>query len=75
MPAASSLAKPAIDNAEIRGRILRQARTDFFSHGYSSLTMEGLATELGNEGDPFDLVRHSSSLSHSRLLEAALLIF
>jgi AcrR family transcriptional regulator len=30
-----------------RGRILRQARADFFAHGYSSFTMDGLAAELG----------------------------
>src|SRR5215211_1250489 len=32
---------------ETRVRILRQARVDFFSHGYSSFTMEALAAELG----------------------------
>jgi AcrR family transcriptional regulator len=31
----------------IRTRILRQARVDFFSHGYSSFTMDALAAELG----------------------------
>src|SRR5215207_4793869 len=31
----------------VRLRILRQARLDFFSHGYSSFTMEALAAELG----------------------------
>lgn len=30
-----------------RGRILRQARTDFFLQGYSRFTMDGLAAELG----------------------------
>jgi AcrR family transcriptional regulator len=33
--------------AEVRRRILRQARDDFFAHGYSSLTMDALAAELG----------------------------
>jgi AcrR family transcriptional regulator len=32
---------------EVRERILRQARADFFAHGYSSFTMDGLAAELG----------------------------
>jgi AcrR family transcriptional regulator len=32
---------------EARERILRQARADFFAHGYSSFTMDGLAAELG----------------------------
>lgn len=34
-------------SAELRQRILRQARTDFFAHGYSRLTMDALARELG----------------------------
>jgi AcrR family transcriptional regulator len=33
--------------AETRSRILRQARADFFAHGYSNLTMDALAGELG----------------------------
>jgi AcrR family transcriptional regulator len=32
---------------EVRLRILRQARRDFFSQGYSSFTMDALAGELG----------------------------
>jgi AcrR family transcriptional regulator len=32
---------------ELRERILNQARAHFFSYGYSSLTMDDLATELG----------------------------
>lgn len=44
MPAAVSLA-PA--PADVRQRILRQARADFFVQGYSSFTMDALATELG----------------------------
>src|SRR5215207_5438284 len=32
---------------EIRKRILRQARADFFGHGYSAITMDALAGELG----------------------------
>lgn len=33
--------------AETRARILQQARSDFFAHGYSRFTMDGLAAELG----------------------------
>jgi AcrR family transcriptional regulator len=42
-------AQPPVDAEarEIRHRILRQARADFFAHGYSSFTMDGLAAELG----------------------------
>jgi AcrR family transcriptional regulator len=32
---------------EAESRILRQARADFFAHGYSRFTMDALATELG----------------------------
>ena len=32
---------------ELRQRILAQARTHFFNYGYSSFTMDDLATELG----------------------------
>jgi AcrR family transcriptional regulator len=32
---------------EVRGRILEQARVQLFRHGYSALTMDELATELG----------------------------
>lgn len=32
---------------ETRLRILRQARADFFMHGYSSFTMDALAAEVG----------------------------
>src|SRR5215216_2767175 len=45
-PRASSTAADP-DLQEIRMRILRQARADFFAHGYSSFTMDGLAAELG----------------------------
>src|ERR1044072_2547668 len=41
---------PILEKAARAGaqeRILRQARADFFAHGYSSFTMDGLATELG----------------------------
>lgn len=41
---ATPLPKPS---DELRQRILRQARADFFVHGYSRLTMDGLARELG----------------------------
>ena len=37
----------AVDGRAVRQRILRQARTHFFVHGYSTLTMADLATELG----------------------------
>jgi AcrR family transcriptional regulator len=33
--------------APVRARILRQARADFFAHGYNRFTMADLATELG----------------------------
>jgi AcrR family transcriptional regulator len=36
-----------VDGRAVRQRILRQARTHFFVHGYSTLTMADLATELG----------------------------
>jgi AcrR family transcriptional regulator len=36
-----------MEGDDIRPRILRQARADFFAHGYSSFTMDGLAAELG----------------------------
>jgi len=38
---------PSTEVAETRTRILRQARRDFFAHGYSSFTMDGLAAEVG----------------------------
>jgi AcrR family transcriptional regulator len=48
MPAAVSLPSLAVpETAPLRGRILRQARADFFAHGYSRFTMDGLAEELG----------------------------
>lgn len=43
-PSPSSVLKPS---DELRQRILQQARLDFFVHGYSRLTMDGLARELG----------------------------
>src|SRR5215216_6135990 len=43
----SSPTIPDPATARIRHRILAQARTDFFAHGYSRLTMDELATELG----------------------------
>jgi AcrR family transcriptional regulator len=48
MAQASSRSRP-VDPAlaETRVRILRQARADFFAHGYSSFTMDALAAELG----------------------------
>ena len=47
MPPASP--SPSIDLATTatRTRILKQARLDFFSHGYSNVTMDALAGELG----------------------------
>ena len=45
------MARPATSTEsapdEIRPRILRHARADFFAHGYSRFTMDGLAAELG----------------------------
>jgi AcrR family transcriptional regulator len=35
------------EQQQVRLRILSQARADFFAHGYSQLTMDALATELG----------------------------
>src|SRR5215207_2931705 len=45
--AGSSTSTVAASDQGVRGRILQQARADFFSHGYSSLTMDALAAELG----------------------------
>src|SRR3954470_18405418 len=36
-----------LEPVSIRTRILRQARADFFAHGYSRFTMDELAKELG----------------------------
>ena len=49
MPKAVSThaAPPGDDANRLRSRILRQARLDFFTHGYSRFTMDELATELG----------------------------
>jgi AcrR family transcriptional regulator len=41
----SRVVDPALGEARLR--ILRQARADFFAHGYSSVTMDALAGELG----------------------------
>jgi AcrR family transcriptional regulator len=38
---------PEAANADVRPRILRQARADFFAEGYSRFTMDALAAELG----------------------------
>lgn len=47
MPASSvSISEPP-ESTQLRGRILRQARRDFFQQGYSRFTMDGLAEELG----------------------------
>ncbi len=37
----------SLEPAPVRARILRQARADFFTHGYSRFTMDDLAAELG----------------------------
>lgn len=37
----------AADDVATRARILTAARAEFFAHGYSRLTMDGLASELG----------------------------
>jgi AcrR family transcriptional regulator len=34
-------------NDELSNRILGQARADFLTHGYSAVTMDAIATELG----------------------------
>ncbi len=48
MPAVAPFPSPTglVDQAA-RARILRQARIDFFTRGYSVVTMDDLATELG----------------------------
>lgn len=45
MPPVRTLSSPA--SSEVRARILRQARADFFVQGYSAFTMDALAAELG----------------------------
>ncbi len=47
MSVVASPAPAAPENTELRARILRQARADFFARGYSRFTMDGLAEELG----------------------------
>jgi AcrR family transcriptional regulator len=49
MPLAPILASSSVpaNPPDIRARILRQARRDFFAGGYSQFTMDGLAAELG----------------------------
>lgn len=39
--------RPAAADQPVTDRIVRQARTHFFSHGYSQCTMDELAAELG----------------------------
>lgn len=45
-PAAEFSALPAVVDP-VETRILRQARADFFAHGYGAFTMDALAAELG----------------------------
>jgi AcrR family transcriptional regulator len=45
MPSAAPSTDPTLH--DVRRRILRQARADFFAQGYSSFTMDALAGELG----------------------------
>jgi AcrR family transcriptional regulator len=45
--ATNASSSPVREPAGIRTRILKQARVDFFAHGYNSLTMDALAAELG----------------------------
>ncbi len=45
-PASDLLGQPATADP-VEARILRQARADFFAHGYSAFTMDALAAELG----------------------------
>ena len=47
MPAAPPTLPAVTEATALRTRILRQARQDFFAHGYSRFTMDGLAEELG----------------------------
>ena len=47
MPARSIIASTDPVSQETRVRILRQARAAFFANGYSQLTMDALAVELG----------------------------
>jgi AcrR family transcriptional regulator len=48
MPAIALPPAPATPEEQAaRTRILHQARTDFFARGYSAVTMDDLATELG----------------------------
>lgn len=47
MAKASTSPGDQADVAVARQRILRQARGEFFAHGYSSFTMDALAAELG----------------------------
>ncbi|MEO6002724.1 MAG: TetR/AcrR family transcriptional regulator [Opitutus sp.] len=48
MPSTKTRRKPPnAAEPELRARILAQARTHFFHYGYSSFTMDDLATELG----------------------------
>ena len=47
MPIHASASSPRTHSLPVRTRILRQARVDFFSLGYSRFTMDELASELG----------------------------
>ena len=42
----SALPSPSV-NDELSNRILGQARADFLTHGYSAVTMDAIASELG----------------------------
>jgi AcrR family transcriptional regulator len=44
---ARSASPPPSDSTEVQTRILRQARAQFFAHGYRRFTMDDLAAELG----------------------------
>ena len=46
MPTLSTALVP-LEEGSVLARIVRQARTHFFSHGYSQCTMDELAAELG----------------------------
>jgi AcrR family transcriptional regulator len=47
MRSSSSLASPPLEENSVVARIVRQARSHFFTHGYSQCTMDEIAAELG----------------------------
>jgi AcrR family transcriptional regulator len=47
LAASKSSSRPVADDPPVLTRIVRQARVHFFTHGYSQVTMDELAAELG----------------------------